>query len=85
VFFHHATGAVTVLKIDGTTVTRVGDVAVGALPEAVAFSADGSHIYVGNSIDQDLSVLNVDGTTVTNSGQNVKLPGHPASLRAGPQ
>jgi YVTN family beta-propeller protein len=84
-FFHHATGAVSVLKIDGTSVTRVGEVAVGALPEGAAFSADGSHIYVGNSIGEDLSVLKVDGTTVTDTGQNVKLPGHPASLRSGPQ
>jgi YVTN family beta-propeller protein len=85
VFFHHATGAVSVLKIDGTTVTRVGEVEVGALPEGAAFSPDGSHIYVGNSIDRDISVLKVDGTTVTNTGQNVELPGHPASMRSGPQ
>jgi hypothetical protein len=27
----------------------------------------------------------VDGTNVTDTGQRFKLPGHPASMRAGPQ
>ncbi len=85
VFYHHNGGTVAVLAIDGNKVTRVGSVTVGALPEGVAFSADGSHIYVGNFIGGDLSVLRVDGTNVTDPGQRLKLPGHPASMRAGPQ
>jgi DNA-binding beta-propeller fold protein YncE len=83
--FYHAGGAVTALKIDGKKVTRVGEVTVGALPEGVAFSPDGSYLYVGNFIDGDMSVLKVDGTTVTDTGQRLKLPGHPASMRGGAQ
>ena len=85
VFYHHAGGSVAVLAIDGTKVTKVGSVTVGALPEAVAFSPDGSYLYVGNFIDGDISILKVDGTNVTDTGQRLKLPGHPASMRAGPQ
>ena len=84
-FFYHPTGAVTALKIDGKKVTNVGDVNVGALPEAVAFSPDGQYLYVGNFIDGDLSVLHIDGTQLADTGQRFKLPGHPASMRAGPQ
>jgi len=84
-FFYHPTGSVTALRIDGKNVTRVGELAVGALPEAVAFSADGSHLYVGNFIDGDMSVLKVEGTTLTDTGQRIKLLGHPASMRSGPQ
>jgi DNA-binding beta-propeller fold protein YncE len=84
-WFYHPSGAVTVLKIDGTKVTRVGDVTVGALPEGAVFSADGSHLYVGNFIDADLSVLTVAGDKVTDTGSPFKLPGHPASMRGGPQ
>ena len=83
--FYHAGGAVTALKIDGKKVTRVGEVTVGALPEGVAFSPDGSYLYVGNFIDGDMSVLKVDGTTLTDTGQRLKLPGHPASMRGGAQ
>jgi DNA-binding beta-propeller fold protein YncE len=85
VFYRHAGGSAAVLAIDGNKVTKVGSVTVGALPEAVAFSSDGSYLYVGNFIDGDLSILKVDGTNVTDTGQRLKMPGHPASMRAGPQ
>jgi DNA-binding beta-propeller fold protein YncE len=84
VWFHHDGGAVTALKIDGKTVTRVGEVSVGGLPEGAVFSADGSYLYVGNFIDGDLSVFKVDGVKLTDAGR-FKLPGHPASMRGGPQ
>ncbi len=84
-WFHHPGGAVSVLKIDGTKVTKISEIPVGQLPEGAVFSADGSHIYVGNFLDSDLSVLSVQGDAVTNTGQNFKLPGQPASMRGGPQ
>ena len=83
--FYHPAGAVTVLSIDGKKVSRVGEVNVGALPEGAAFSPDGGYLYVGNFIDGDMSLLKVDGTALTDTGQRIKLPGHPASMRAGPQ
>jgi DNA-binding beta-propeller fold protein YncE len=84
-FFYHPGGAVTALKIDGKKVTNVGEINVGALPEGVAFSPDGSYVYIGNFIDQDLWVLRVDGSKLTDTAQRIKLPGHPASMRGGPQ
>ena len=82
---YHPTGAVVALKIDGKKVTKTGEVQVGGLPEGVAFSADGSYLYVGNFIDQDMSILKVDGDKLTDTGKRFKLPGHPASMRSGPQ
>jgi DNA-binding beta-propeller fold protein YncE len=84
-WFHNDNGAITVLKIDGKKVTRVGVVPVGVFPEGGAFSADGSYLFVGNFIDQDLSVLKVEGDKLTDTGKRFKLPGHPASMRSGPQ
>ena len=83
-WYYHPDGAVSVLKIDGKHVTRVGEANVGALPEGAVFSADGSYLYVGNFIDSDLSVFRVSGTQLT-GGTRFKLPGQPASMRAGPQ
>jgi DNA-binding beta-propeller fold protein YncE len=84
-WYYHPGGAITVLRIDGKHVTRVADATVGALPEGAAFSADGSYLYVGNFMDSDLSVLRVSGAQVTDTGHRFKLPGQPASMRAGPQ
>ena len=83
--FYHQSGAVTALRIDGKKVTNAGEIYVGAFPEGGAFSADGQYLYVGNFIDADLWVLRVDGTALTDTGQRIKLPGHPASMRSGPQ
>jgi DNA-binding beta-propeller fold protein YncE len=82
---YHPTGAVTALRIEGKKVTNAGDVNVGAFPEGAAFSADGQYLYVGNFMDQDLWVLRADGSKLTDSTQRIKLPGHPASMRSGPQ
>jgi DNA-binding beta-propeller fold protein YncE len=83
--FYHPSGAVTILGIDGKKVRNIGEISVGALPEGGAFSPDGGYLYVGNFIDGDLWVLKVDGTTLIDTAQRIKLPGHPASMRAGPQ
>ena len=84
-FFHHSAGAVTALKIDGRKVTKTGEINVGGLPEGAVFSPDGQYLYVGNFMDGDLWVLRVEGSKLTDTSQRIKLPGHPASLRGGPQ
>ena len=83
-WFYHPTGAVSVLKIEGKEVNLVAEVPVGAFPEGAVFSADGEYLYVGNFIDQDLTVLKVEGDQLVDKGR-FKLPGHPASMRGGPQ
>jgi DNA-binding beta-propeller fold protein YncE len=83
-FFYHPHGVVTVLKVDGKKVTRLNDIEVGALPEAVGFTPDGRYIYVGNYSDRDFSILRVDGTKVTNTGKHFKVPGQPGSARMSP-
>ena len=82
-WFHHPNGSVTVLKIDGKTVTPIKTIEVGAFPEAAMFSPDGGYIYVGNFSDEDFSILKVEGTEVTNTGKRLKAGGHPASARMG--
>jgi len=84
-FYYHPHGMVTVLKVDGKKVTRLNDIEVGALPEAVAFTPDGKYIYIGNYMDKDFSILRVNGTRVTNTGKNFKVPGQPGSARIGAQ
>jgi len=79
--FYNRNGSVAVLKIDGKKVTKVGEVEVRGLPEGVVFSPDGKYLYVGNYMDDDISILAVNGRTVSDTGKRFKLPGHPASMR----
>jgi DNA-binding beta-propeller fold protein YncE len=83
-FYYHPHGTVTVLRVDGKKVTRLNDIEVGALPEAVGFTPDGRYIYVGNYSDRDFSILRVDGTKVTDTGKHFKVPGQPGSARMSP-
>src|SRR5713101_6104882 len=83
-WLYHPGGAVVALKIDGKKVTKVGEVQIGGLPEGVAFSPKGDYLYVGNFMDGDMHVLKVNGTALSVVGR-FKLPGHPASMRSGPQ
>ena len=80
-FFYNRNALVVALKIDGKKVTRGNEVEVRGLPEGVVFSQDGRYLYVGNFIDQDISILRVDGDQIVNTGKSLQLPGHPASMR----
>jgi DNA-binding beta-propeller fold protein YncE len=80
-YFYQKNGSISVLKIDGKKVTKIGDIEVGGLPEAAVFTPDGKYILVGNYLDQDFSILKVNGTKVTDTGKRFKVPGHPASAR----
>jgi DNA-binding beta-propeller fold protein YncE len=81
--FYHKNGSLSILKIDGKTVTKTQDIEVGGLPEPVDFTPDGKYILTGNFLDQDFSILKVNGTEVTDTGKRFKVPGHPASARMG--
>src|SRR5512140_1440281 len=80
-FFYNRNALVVALKIDGKKVTRGNEVEVRGLPEGAVFSQDGRYLYIGNFIDQDISILRVDGDQIVNTGRSLQLPGHPASMR----
>ena len=80
-FFYHRNGVATILLIKGKKVTKLKDIEVGALPEAVCFTPDGRYLLVGNYMDRDFSILRVNGTNVTDTGKRFKVPGQPASAR----
>lgn len=80
-YFYNRNGSVVALKIDGKKVTRGNEIIVRGLPEGAVFSADGKYLYVGNFIDQDVTILRVDGDTLVDTGKSFGLAGHPAAMR----
>ena len=84
-WFYNRNGSVAILKIDGKKVTKIEDVEVRGLPQAIAWSPDGKYLFVGNFIDGDVSILRVEetkkGLRVVNTGKSLKLPSQPASMR----
>jgi DNA-binding beta-propeller fold protein YncE len=80
-FFYNRNGSVVAMRIDGKQVTKTNEVVVRGLPEGAVFSQDGNYLYVGNFIDQDISILRVEGDRLVDTGKSFPLPGHPASMR----
>jgi DNA-binding beta-propeller fold protein YncE len=80
-YFYNRNGSVVALKIDGKKVTRTNEVVVRGLPEGAVFSADSRYLYIGNYIDQDISILRVEGDQLVDTGKSVQLPGQPAAMR----
>jgi DNA-binding beta-propeller fold protein YncE len=83
-WFYHPNSSVTILRIQGKTVTPIKTLNVGAFSEPLLFSPDGRYIYAGNYADGDFSILKVNGTNVVDTGKRFKAGGHPASARMGP-
>jgi DNA-binding beta-propeller fold protein YncE len=75
-------GSMVVLRINGARLTRITEIELGALPEGIAFSPDGSYMYVSSFFDRDVRVFRVNGTEVSDTGVRIPLPGHPGSMRA---
>lgn len=84
-FFYNRNASVVALKVENKKVTKGNEVDVRGLPEGVVFSNDGQYIYVGNFIDQDISILKVVGDQIINTNVLIPLPGHPASIRGSNQ
>jgi len=80
-FFHNPKGSITVLGIEGKKVTKLQEITLGPITEALAFSPDGKWLFVGNLNDQNVSVLKVEGKKVTDTGKPIPLPGRPGAMR----
>jgi DNA-binding beta-propeller fold protein YncE len=78
-FFRRDRSLVSLLKTEGKTVRKVSEIEVGGLAEGAAFSPDGGYLYVGNFLDNDISILRREGDKLVSAG-SLKLPGHPASM-----
>lgn len=85
-WFKHEAGAVSLFRNAGGKVSLVNTVNVGAFPEGIAFAPDSQHLYVGNYRSNSICILKIDASgRLTDTGQTMKLPGPPASLRIGSQ
>ena len=54
----------------------------GRIPEGVAFTGDGKYLIVQCHPDRELRLYRVRGGKVKDTGERVKVPGMPSSLRA---
>ena len=81
---HGTHGAVVLLARKGKTFSVVEEHRVGRIPEGVAFTADGKYLVVQCHPDRELWIFSVKNGRLKDTGQRIKVPGMPSSLRASP-
>jgi DNA-binding beta-propeller fold protein YncE len=79
---HTTRGAVEILARRGKTFEKIKSIPVGAIPQGVAFTADGRYLVVQCHPARELWIFRIKGGQVTDTGERIKMPGMPSSLRA---
>ena len=79
--FYNEGGKLMLLRVTGTSLSKVAEARIGNWPQGAAFSADGRTILVGNMVEKDYWVFQWDGKTLRDTGQRVKVNGGAAALR----
>ena len=81
---HSQAGALVILSRKDRSFVKTQRLAVGRIPEGVAFTSDGKHLVVQCHPDRELRIFEVNGGIVRDTGRRLKVPGMPSSLRAAP-
>ena len=79
---HTTQGAVEILARRGKKFEKIKSIPVGAIPQGVAFTANGRYLVVQCHPARELWIFRIKGEQVTDTGQRIKMPGMPSSLRA---
>jgi DNA-binding beta-propeller fold protein YncE len=78
--FYNDHGLLVVFSVNGTTLTKMGEVKIGQWPQGVAWSRDGKTLLAQSMVDNALAIVSFDGKSLNVTGQ-VKVTGGPAGIR----
>lgn len=79
--FHQKGGNFVLLRLQDKRLVKVGSAPIGAWPQGLAFSADGSYALVQNSADKNIELLKISGENLISTGQRLAFTGALASIR----
>jgi DNA-binding beta-propeller fold protein YncE len=75
-------GGLVLLERNRRTFRVVAEHSIGRIPEGVAFTSDGKYLVVQCHPDRELWIFSVKRGALRDTGQRIKVPGMPSSLRA---
>ena len=78
--FYNDHGLLVVFSVNGTTLTKVGEVKIGQWPQGVAWSRDGKTLLAQSMVDNALATVSFDGKNLNVTGQ-LKVTGGPDGIR----
>jgi DNA-binding beta-propeller fold protein YncE len=77
-------GRLVLLARRGKTFAVVEEHPIGRIPEGVAFTSNGAYLVLQCHPDRELWIFSVTRGRLKDTGQRIKVPGLPSSLRASP-
>ena len=81
---YRAKGGLVLLARNGKTFRVVEKHSIGRIPEGVAFTSDGRYLVAQCHPGRELWIFSVKRGRLKDTGQRIKVPGMPSSLRASP-
>jgi len=81
---HAEQGELVLLRREGRTFVEVQRVAIGRIPEGVAFTRDGRYLLAQCYPERQIWIFSVSTAGLLDTGVRIELPGMPAALRAAP-
>lgn len=72
--FHHDNGVLGIYAVEGKTIRKVAEAAIGGWAEAVAFSRDGKTVLIQSMADRTVEVFRWDGEILTR-GKKLAIQG----------
>jgi DNA-binding beta-propeller fold protein YncE len=79
--FYNDNGKLVLLRVSGTSLSKVAEAPIGKWSQGAAFSPDGKLILVGNMVENDVQVFELSGTTLKDTGTRLRVRGGPGSIR----
>ena len=78
--FYNDYGLLVVFRVNGTNLTKVGEVKIGKWPQGVAWSRDGKTLLAQSMVDNALAIVSFNGKRLKVTGQ-IKVNGGPDGIR----
>jgi len=78
--FYNDNGKLVMLKVSGSSITKVAEAPIGHWSQGAAFSADGKTVLVGNMVEKDVQVFAWDGQSLRETAR-IKVNGGSAAIR----
>jgi DNA-binding beta-propeller fold protein YncE len=74
-------GKLVVFRVEGRTLSRIGEAPIGHWSQGAAFSDDNKTLLVSNMVEKNLQVFSLDGGTLRDTGRTIPLTGGSAAVR----
>ena len=78
--FYSDNGKLVMLKVSGSSITKVAEAPIGHWSQGAAFSSDGKTVLVGNMVEKDVQVFAWDGQSLRETAR-IKVNGGSAAVR----